>query len=185
MSAKNGKALVAVEDLTDAERDERFSVLLSEMNQGKPRAASEMLALCQAFPDYWKRIGGLEYSAEHAWLRLMAPGDAPGAQFNREHITKELDGRRKALRRDGDSPLEQLLIDRLLSAWLQAMYTDMRYAHFLGQNEGTFKQGEYHQKNAERAARQLLRAVQALATVRRLIAPTQVNIGQNQINVVG
>ena len=114
-----------------------------------------------------------------------APGDAPGAVFNRESVTNELDRRRKAMRRDGDSPLERLLIDRLLSARLQAMYTDMRYAQFLAQGDGTFQRAEFHQKNAERAQRQFLRAVQALATVRRLIAPAQVNIGQNQINVVG
>ena len=183
MSAKNGKALVAVEDMTVAERDERFSNLLGEMNAGKPAAASEMLALCRAFPDYWKRVGGLEYSAEASWLRLMAPGDVPREVFTRESITDELDRRRRAMRNDGDSPLERLLIDRLLAAWLQALYTDIRYAQFLSQNAGTIKECEYLQKRAERAHRQFLRAVQALATVRRLIAPAQVNIGQNQINV--
>jgi hypothetical protein len=53
------------------------------------------------------------------------------------------------------------------------------------QRGGTFKEGEYHQKRLDRAQRQLLRAIQALATVRRLLRPTQVNIGQNQINVSG
>jgi hypothetical protein len=50
---------------------------------------------------------------------------------------------------------------------------------------GTFKEGEYHQKRVDRAQKQLLRATQALATVRRLLRPTQVNIGQNKINVAG
>jgi hypothetical protein len=53
------------------------------------------------------------------------------------------------------------------------------------QRDGTFRQMEYAQKRVDRAQRQLLRAIQALATVRRLLRPTQVNIGQNQINVAG
>jgi hypothetical protein len=51
------------------------------------------------------------------------------------------------------------------------------------QRRGSFAEGEYHQKRLDRANRQLIRAIQALATVRRLLRPVQVNIGQNQINV--
>ena len=85
---------------------------------------------------------------------------------------------------DGSSQLETLLINRILSAWMHVMYADAAYAQML-QRGGSFAEGEYHQKRLERANRQLLRAIQSLATVRRLLRPTQVNIGQNQINMAG
>jgi hypothetical protein len=58
-------------------------------------------------------------------------------------------------------------------------------SHLLATCFGPGRRARGATSRAERPARQLLRAVQALATVRRLIAPTQVNIGRNQINVVG
>lgn len=183
MPAKTTNALAIIEDMTDDERSDRFAALLAEMNTGKPQAATALLELCEAFPAFWKKIGGLEYSVEHGWLRLMAPGQTPANVFHRETITNELDRRRSAMRKDGDSPLEQLLINRVLSAWLQVMYADMRYSQDMAAN-GPIVQMEYQQKRLDRAQRQFLRAIQALATVRRLIGPVQVNIGQNQVNVV-
>jgi hypothetical protein len=130
-------------------------------------------------------IQGLEQDAIDSWQQLLAPGthgDTQKAEWKRAHIDEQLRRRRKALRADGESPLEELLISRILSAWLMTMEADQAYTVFVRRG-GTFREGEYHQKRVDRAQRQLLRAIQALATVRRLLTPMQVNIGQNQINV--
>jgi hypothetical protein len=49
----------------------------------------------------------------------------------------------------------------------------------------SFREGEYYAKRCEQAQRQLLKAIESLTRVRRLLTPVQVNIGQNQINVAG
>jgi hypothetical protein len=147
--------------------------------------AKELLVFCRAHPEAWTLVQNLEQDAIDSWLALLAPGnhgDTAKAEWKRAHIAEQLQRRRTEIRGDGDSQLETLLINRILSTWLQVMYADVRYAQ-MRQRDGTFRQMEYAQKRLERANRQLIRAIQALATVRRLLQPVQVNIGQNQINV--
>jgi hypothetical protein len=154
------------------------------MNAGNERAAKELHEYCMAVPALWDRLGGLEHNALDSWMRLLAPGTTNRDAFTRDQIEVELSRRRKALRRDGESQLKTLLINRILSAWLQVMHANTAYAQML-QRGVTFKESEYHQKRVDRAQRQLLRAIQALATVRRLLRPVQVNLATNQINVAG
>jgi hypothetical protein len=167
---------------TPSEIEERFWTLVAAVNAGDQHTAKELHACCRAEPALWDRLGGLEHNALDSWKTLISPGASHSAALTRDHIDAELAKRRKAFHGDGDSQLETLLINRILSAWLQVMYADTMYAQ-MHRRDGTFRQMEYAQKRLERANRQLIRAIQALATVRRLLRPTQVNIGQNQINV--
>ena len=48
----------------------------------------------------------------------------------------------------------------------------------------SFREGEYYSKRCEQTQGQLLKAIESLARVRRLLTPMQVNIAQNQINLV-
>jgi hypothetical protein len=165
-----------------SELEGRFSELIAAMNAGDEHAAKELHEYCRAVPALWDRLGGLEYTVLESWKRLLAPGDTNSAAFTRDHIDAELARRRKALRADGDSQLESLLINRILSAWLQTMHADAAYAQML-QRGGSITEAEYCQKRVDRAQGQLLRSIQALAKVRRLSGPVQVNVGENQINV--
>jgi hypothetical protein len=47
----------------------------------------------------------------------------------------------------------------------------------------SFREGEYFARRCEQTNRQLLKAIESLARVRRLLTPVQLNIGQNQINL--
>ena len=66
--------------------------------------------------------------------------------------------------------------------WAGAQQADAQYARKRAGGM-SFREGEYYARRSEQANRQLLRAVRTLATVRRLLAPAQVNIGQNQVIV--
>jgi len=179
-----GKALAMPDELNAAELLERLTALGAAANRHDARA-KELLAFCRAHPEAWTMLQTLEQDAIDRWLTLLAPGirgDVHKAEWKRAHINEQLRRRRKALRADGESPLEELLISRILSAWLMTMEADQAYTAFV-QRGGTFKEGEYYQKRVDRAQLQLLRAIQSLATVRRLLTPMQVNIGQNQINL--
>jgi hypothetical protein len=165
------------------EIEARFGDLIRGINAGDERAAKELHEYCRAVPALWERMGGLEHSALESWKRLLAPAATNRDAFTRDHIDAELARRRKALHLDGDSQLETLLINRILSAWLQVMHADAPYAQML-QRGGSFRESEFHQKRVDRAQRQLLRAMQSLATIRRLLTPTiQVNVADKQINV--
>lgn len=171
-------------ETAETELSYRFHTLVRGLNAGDEHAAKELHEYCKTVPALWAYLSGLEAYALDNWKQLLAPGTTKRDAFTRDHIEDELSRWRKDLQREGDSHLEMLLINRILSAWLQVMHADAVYAQML-QRGGTFKEGEYHQKRASRAQQQLLRAIQALATVRRLLRPNQINIGQNQINVSG
>ena len=181
MSTSSNSAVV----LPSVERERVFTGLVTQVNRGNDQAATQLLALCQRHPELWERLASLERMAIDSWLRLLAPGTAPQPIFNRSSILAELERQRSDLQEAGDPPLERLLVGRILSAWLQVLYTETKYAQVLAAKTSTGSARDHWQKTADRAQRQLLRAIQALATTRRLLRPTTVNIAQNQINVAG
>jgi hypothetical protein len=177
VSAETGSPLIP------AAIDQRFSELNDATNAGDQRAAKDLLALCTEHPILYRRLGDLQVQAEHSWYAMMVPGETNRDVTTRTVLEKQSAQRRKDLLRDGSSALETILVDRIISAWLQVVYAEMKYTQALSDPSYTFARSEFCQKRLERANRQLIRAIQALATVRRLLRPTQVNIGQNQINV--
>ena len=157
-----------------------LNALLRRADAGDAEAHRQLVAAYDAVPRLWDLTSGLYANAERAWLDLVCP---PGALFARTATEREVEKLRRELAGPEPSPLERLLVDRIVACWLQATYADTKYAHRL--KDGlTLTEAEFHQRRGERAQRQLLRAVQALATVRRLLGPVvQVNIADQQINV--
>jgi hypothetical protein len=155
-------------------------------DQGDARAGKALIEAYDKVPRLWERLTGLQENAERSWVDLTAP-DRPGQEFTRTAIRRELDRRRREISGATPSPLERLLVDRVVLCWLQAAYADAHHAQRLAAPGGiSFRESEYLQRRSERAQRQLLRAVQTLATVRRLLTPTvQVNIAEKQINLAG
>jgi hypothetical protein len=182
MSTKPAKSSRNEQTPSVPELEGRFSALIAAVNAGDERAAKELHEYCHAVPALWDRLGGLQDNVLGSWKQLLAPGPSNNALFTRANIDAELARRKKALLADGNSQLETLLIDRILSGWLQTMHADAAYAQML-QRGGSIAEAEYYQKRVDRAQGQLLRAIQALAKIRRLSGPVQVNIGENQINV--
>ena len=82
------------------------------------------------------------------------------------------------------SPLERLLVERILVCWLHLHNADVQRAIMRG---GTFTEGDYYERCIDRAQRRYLEAIKALGQVRRLELPSmQVNLatgGGKQVNV--
>lgn len=82
------------------------------------------------------------------------------------------------------SPLERLLVERVVCCWIAVNGYETRHAQKAG--DMTIPQSEYHQRLTDRAHRRFLSSVKSLAQVRRLALPAiQVNIGDKQVNVGG
>jgi hypothetical protein len=98
----------------------------------------------------------------------------------REALTRKLATLKEELA--GGTPLERLLVERLVSCWLNVYHIDALYATRM--NDLTWAESDYFQRRQERAHRQYLSAIRTLAEVRRLLAPAlQVNIGTQQVTV--
>ena len=158
--------------------EEWAQVLLKRANEGEGPALVELRELCEGHPELWAGIGNLAGHAQTALIRAIAGENT---------VVAEALGRRAAeLRRElagaEPSPLEWLLVGRVVACWLQLHYAEARYAQNLGKL--TMEQGEYHQRTIDRAQKRYLAAIKALAQVRRLLTPAvQVNIADQQINL--
>ena len=153
-------------------------VLLKRATEGEGPALVELRELCEGHPELWAGIGNLAGHAQTALIRAIAGENTVVA----EAIGRRAAELRQELAGAEPSPLEWLLVGRVVACWLALHYAEMRYAQHLGTL--TMEQGEYHQRTIERAQRRYLAAIKALAQVRRLLTPAvQVNIADQQINI--
>jgi hypothetical protein len=99
----------------------------------------------------------------------------------REAAGRELDRLRAELAGPSPTPVERMLVERVVLAWLQAHEADWRLAMAC-----VDPAVEFLQRRSDHAQRRLLAAIKALAAVRRLARPAlQVNIADRQVNVTG
>lgn len=80
------------------------------------------------------------------------------------------------------TPVERLLVERVVACWLQIQDAEIRWAQ--GQPDASVKWADFCQRRMSAANKRFLAAVKALALVRKLAVPVlQVNIAERQINV--
>jgi hypothetical protein len=113
-------------------------------------------------------------------VHSMAGDDA----LRRKALHQHIDELRQNLHQPGDGPLEDLVIERVITSFLAASNAEELRATCLTENlssdSGRFWDGHVARTNAD-----FLRAAKALALIRRLRLPAvrQLNIGQQQVNV--
>lgn len=99
----------------------------------------------------------------------------------KETITRKLESMRLELAGTAPTPLEMLLVERVLSCWLHLHHLE---AHYALQDEMTLTRGAYYQRCISAAQKRYLAAIKTLALVRKLAVPVlQVNIARKQVNV--
>jgi hypothetical protein len=120
--------------------------------------------------------------AEQAELSLIAAAAGNDLAL-REGLTRKLELLRQDLQGPSPTPLERLLVERVVACWLQVQDADVRYAQA---KNLSLEWGTYYQKRMDRAHKRYLSAIKTLATVRKLALPVlQVNIAKRQVNIAG
>ncbi len=145
---------------------------------GNEAALERLREVYAAMPSIVDSLSSLQYAAEQEILNSLGPGAA-------ETFAEQARRMRKKLAGDSPSPLETLLINRVVLDWLHALKSEHQYQRRMN---GTLSlaQAAFYDKHAERAQRRFLRAMTTLAHVRKLLSPTvQVNIAEQQVNVAG
>lgn len=165
------------EILTDEER-KKLPTLLTKAQGGDKKALDELRPILDK-AGLWDYCGDLGRRVQDSWLEAMTGKN----RLVREAYERKANELRKDLLAAGDSPLERVLADRIVATWLQVCHADMTYALVLKDDDGyTFRAAAFHHDRQDRANARHLKSVKALASVRRLLAPSvQVNIGRNQI----
>jgi hypothetical protein len=108
--------------------------------------------------------GDLAKQAEAAWVALASGSNL----YMRETLARSAEARRAELTRPCASPVERLLVERVVACDLQLGYLTTAEADALGAGDG-YRQLEYHARRVERAQRMLLGALGALTAYQRLV----------------
>jgi hypothetical protein len=150
-------------DLTHAQ--DELARLLKRAEQGDRSVLPDLHKALDANAEIWQRYGDLAAQAE-ASLILLAAG--PNLLLA-ESLQRKLRALKDELGGESPSPLDRLLVERVVMTWLQVNYFDGLLAQAKGASEA---QAKLLQRMQDAAHRRHLAAVKTLATVRKLLKPT-------------
>jgi hypothetical protein len=143
---------------------ERLQRLVERAEGGDESVMPELRVALDTNPWCWQRYGDLAQQSMAAWLQLIAGPNLLLQESTRrkaEQLKAELAG-------PEPSPLERLLIERIVACWLQTNFADASYAQLKGDSPALHTAALRRQNSAQQ---RYLQAVKALATVRKLLRP--------------
>jgi hypothetical protein len=101
----------------------------------------------------------------------------------KESLTRKVRLLRDELAGSNPTPLENLLVERIVACWLHLHHLEVIYA---GKESMSLELGSYYQRSISWAQKRYLAAIKTLAVVRKLAVPVlQFNIAKRQVNVAG
>jgi hypothetical protein len=129
--------------------------------------------------EYWRMVDYARVVQNGQIKTYMGAG-----LYVQEVMNQRVERLRKALEGDNPSPLESLLVERIISCYLHVNFAENEYTDAIG--GGTrIEVAEYMQKRLDRAHRRYLAAVKALAQIRKMGPAIQINIARKQLNMAG
>lgn len=159
---------------------EELRLLVARAHEGDEEAPRLIRRALQEAPDSVRILSNIVAKrAERIFVGKICGDDL----LLREALSLQLQEMRKEVAGPDPSPLERLLAERVVACWLQLQHAEAAYAASLGKL--TTSQDEHHQRRLDRLHRRYLAAIRSLAQVRKLLTPavTQINLGQQQVNV--
>ena len=141
---------------------EEVADLVARARQGDEEVLPRLRAFLDAHPAAWRQCGDLARHALDAWITLVAGPDLVAREsFARKaaELTAELAG-------PDPTPVEKLLVERVVACWLQLHHADAAGAHA---GDLSLRQAAFAQKRQDAAHRRYMTALAALATLRRLV----------------
>jgi hypothetical protein len=101
----------------------------------------------------------------------------------KEGVNRKMQVMRSELSGPTPTPLDRVLVERIVTCWLHLHHLEMTYA---GKENMSLELGAYYQRSLSSAQKRYLAAIKTLALVRKLAVPVlQVNIARKQVNVAG
>ena len=154
--------------------------LIVRVRDGDEGAVPRLREILREAPELARKFVDPAAQTERSMIQTYAGGDG---LVVRETLPHTLEAFRAKLEGESPSPLERLLVERIVATWLQLHYFETLYAQHM--DEMTIPQGEFHQKRIDRAHRRHLSAVKTLAQIRKIGPAVQINIAEKQINTAG
>jgi hypothetical protein len=153
---------------------DKLQTLLEIARGGESSILPELRQALDEQPEIWRENSNLASLVEHAWIQLIAEKDL----VVHESIVREAAAMRARLAGSSPTPMEKLLVDRIVATWLQLQHADAAASA-----EGvSVRLAEFGLKRQAQAHTHYMTALGALATYRRLMPagdrPTEVETTQ-------
>lgn len=161
---------------TASKAAESLSDLLNRARSDDPSALQKILQN----PDLVDAFGGnLALQAEIFFVKALAGDDL----VFKEALRRKMELLRAELAGPNPTPIERLIVERVVACWLQVQDADVRYAHA---KDLPVKWMDFYQRRMNHSHKRYLSALKTLALVRKLAVPVlQINIGKKQTNIAG
>jgi hypothetical protein len=144
--------------------DAQTGEVVARAHQGDPTVLPQLEQLLNDRPDLWRWAGDL---AAHARESLL--GLASGSSLLvRESIRRKMDELAAGLAESLDSPLERLLVERVVLCWVQVHLADL---DAIAQDQGAAPRAAQARQRQTSAQKRYLQAIKVLAGVRRMLRP--------------
>jgi hypothetical protein len=150
-----------------AEAEHALSVV-QRADKGDKAALAELGTVFKSFPALVDFFG--KSRVENTLVHRL--GDLP---TNREAIRAKMESTRADLAGPNPTPIERLLVDRVVACWLQLAVADKMAADGDGCSM-TVVEAEYRQRRQNHANKRYLAALRTLAVVQRLAKPIRLNV---------
>ena len=157
---------------------EQMNILLARAQQGDRSVVPALRQTLDSRPELWSQLGDLAFQSQVALVEAVAGKN----ELVHEATFRKIAELRVELLGTAPTPLERLLVDRIIVGWLHVHHADAVYVANRGAM--TFAQSDCLRRRLDGAQRRYLAAIRALAVVRRLQVPVvKVNIADRQVNV--
>jgi hypothetical protein len=143
---------------------EALRQLVQRAEQGDLTVLPLLRAALDEEPKLWRHYGDLSLQAQASLVKLVGGTNL----LLTESLVRKLAELKTELAGSSPSPLEQLLVDRVVACWLQVAYADALFAQV---RDVPVAQGAELQRRQDAAHRRYLQALKTLATVRRFLPP--------------
>jgi hypothetical protein len=143
---------------------EQIQDILDRAQQGDHTVLPELEHLLDNQPEIWRRCGDLAGQVQAAWIKVVAGENA----LLEQSLRRQLDEMRCDLEGGTASPLEKLLVGRVVACWLHTQQADAAAAQA---RSSDLRLHAFLLKRQESAQKRLLQATQRLAQVRKLLRP--------------
>lgn len=137
--------------------------MVEEAKTGNADVLPELRRTLDQYPEVWRHYGDLAKNTEAKWLTLLTGQNA----CVRDSIQRTTDELRESLLDDGDSPLERLLVDRIVVSRLMVTFFEASLALAVTAPEA---RSRYLQQQLDRAQRRFESAIKSLAETRKLLS---------------
>jgi hypothetical protein len=161
-----------------SETKDRLNQLLKRASSGDESTVPVLREVLK-LPFIVELLGNLATRAKDTLIDKFAGKDLAA----REGVSRKLECLRDEHSGATPTPLERLLVDRVVACWLHLHYLEVTYAY---KEDMNLKVAMHYQRSIDCAQKRYLSAMKTLALVRKLALPVvQVNIAKEQINVAG